>query len=121
MAQLARRFVVVADAGKLVNRLGERAPLPVEAIRFGIAATMRRIAELGGAPVLRHGTAGIPFSTDGGNFVLDCRGFAPITDPFTLSRDLRAIAGVVETGLFLELATEALVAEPDGTVTRLTV
>ena len=113
VAQLARRFVVVADASKVVDCLGERAPLPVEAVRFGLAATIRRVAEAGGAPVLRR-AAGEPFVTDNGNVVLDCAGFAPIRDPYTLERALRAIAGVVGTGLFLDMAERAIVADADG-------
>ncbi len=116
VAQLARRFVVVADRGKLVNTLGERAPLPVEVTRFGLAATTRRLAEAGGMPTLRPAADGAVFVTDGGNVILDCAGFAPIADPFTLDRTLRAIAGVVETGLFLQIATEAIVADPDGSI-----
>ncbi len=121
VAQLARRFVVVADAGKVVTVLGERAPLPVEVTRFGLAATTRRVAEAGGRPALRLGAGGEPFATDGGNLILDCAGFAPIADPFTLARTLRAIAGVIETGLFLRIATEALIAHPDGRIETLTV
>ncbi len=119
VAQLARRFVVVADASKLVTMLGERAPLPVEVARFGLAATTRRLLAAGGAPVLRLAGDGAPFVTDGGNVILDCGGFAPIHDPFTLQRDLRAIAGVFETGLFLEIADEALIADADGSVRSL--
>ncbi len=119
VAELARKFVVVADDGKLVQCLGERAKLPVEVTRFGVAATSRRVADLGGAPVLRAGANGAPFVTDGGNFVLDCGGFAPIRDPFTLQRQLRSIAGVVETGLFLQLAQSALIAGADGSVREL--
>ncbi len=99
--------------------LGSRAPLPVEVARFGLAATIRRVAEAGGAPVLRTGRDGAPFVSDGGNAILDCAGFAPIRDPFTLQRDLRAIAGVFETGLFIEIADEALIAEADGSVRSL--
>ena len=118
VAQLARRFVVVADASKVVGCLGERAPLPVEVVRFGLAATTRRIAEAGGAPVLRR-AGDAPFVTDNGNLVLDCGGFAPIRDPYTLERTLRGIAGVVGTGLFLDVAECAFIAGPDGGVTTL--
>jgi ribose 5-phosphate isomerase A len=118
VAQLARRFVIVADESKLVTVLGERAPLPVEVSAYGLAATTRRVAELGGAPVLRRAADGAAFRTDGGNAILDCPGFAPIRDPFTLQRDLRAIAGVFETGLFVAMASEALVAGADGLVRR---
>jgi ribose 5-phosphate isomerase A len=119
VAELARRFVVVADDTKLVHCLGEHAKLPVEVTRFGVRATARRIAALGGAPVLRTARDGTPFVTDGGNAVLDCGGFAPIRDPFTLQRDLHSIAGVVETGLFLNLAQSALIAGADGSVREL--
>jgi len=119
VAQLAEKFVVVADDSKLVRHLGERAPLPVEVARFGLAATTRRIAEQGGRPVLRTAAGGGTFVTDGGNVILDCSGFAPIRDPFTLERTLRCIAGVMETGLFVDMAGEALIAGADGAVRRL--
>ncbi len=119
VAEAARRFVVVADASKVVACLGERAPLPVEVVRFGHAATARRLSELGGRPVLRRDRTAAVFITDGGNVIYDCAGFAPIRDPYTLQRDLDAIAGVVETGLFLEHAERALIGEADGRVTTL--
>lgn len=115
VAESARRFVVVAEAGKLVDRLGEGFALPVEVVEFGRAATARRIAALGGAPVLRL-RDGVPARTDGGNLVLDCPGFGPIRDPFTLERQLRAIAGVVATGLFLMPVERALLGADDGSV-----
>ncbi|MBN9511738.1 MAG: ribose 5-phosphate isomerase A [Alphaproteobacteria bacterium] len=116
VAEASRRFVVIADASKVVTTLGDRAPLPVEVVRFGHAATARRIGELGGRPVLRREAGGAVFVSDGGNVIYDCAGFAPIRDPYTVQRDLRAIAGVVETGLFLERAESAIIAAPDGTI-----
>jgi ribose 5-phosphate isomerase A len=116
IAESSRRFVVVADATKVVATLGERSPLPVEVVRFGQGATARRLAELGGRPLLRRDAGGQPFVTDGGNVIFDCAGFAPIRDPFTLQRELRAIAGVVETGLFIDRAEQALIGAPDGSV-----
>ncbi len=113
VAQSAARFVVVADGSKVVETLGAHAPLPVEIVRFAHEQTIRRIAALGGGPVQRL-RDGAPFVTDGGNYVLDCAGFAPIRDPHTLDRRLRAIAGVVETGLFLEMAERAIIGEADG-------
>lgn len=110
VAQLARRFVVLADAGKVVDVLGAHAALPVEVVPYGLAATMRRIAALGGRPVLR------PSGTDNGHMLLDCGGFAPITDPTGLAARLREIAGVVESGLFTGLATDALIAGGAGPV-----
>ncbi len=116
VAQTSRRFVIVADATKKVAHLGERAPLPVEVVRYGHAATAARIAAIGGAPRLRLGRDGAPFVTDGGNHVFDCAGFAPILDPFTLERTLHTIAGVVETGLFLMRVEQVLIATEGGTI-----
>jgi ribose 5-phosphate isomerase A len=116
VAQLAKRFVIIGDASKLVTVLGERAPLPVEVVRYGHEATSFRIGRLGGAPTLRLDKAGAPVLTDGGNVIYDCAGFAPIRDPFTLQRDLKAIAGVVETGLFLTGIEQAIIGAPDGSV-----
>jgi len=120
VAEAARRFVVIADGSKLVDHLGARSPLPVEVVRFGHEATARRIADLGGRPVLRRVRGGTVFVSDGGNLFYDCSGFAPIRDPFTLQRELRAIAGVVETGLFPCHAESALIGLADGSVTTLT-
>jgi ribose 5-phosphate isomerase A len=116
VAQLARRFVIIGDESKLVATLGEHAPLPVEVVRYGQLATAHRIALLGGDPKLRLDKSGAPFLTDGGNVIYDCRGFAPIRDPFTLQRDLKAIAGVVETGLFLTGVERAIIGLADGSV-----
>ena len=116
VAEASRRFVVVADASKVVERLGSLAPLPVEVERFGHVATARRVAALGCQPKLRAGADGTPAITDGGNFLLDCSGFAPILDPFTLERSLRAIAGVIGTGLFLLPVEQAIVGADDGGV-----
>ena len=120
VAQLARRFVIIGDESKLVTSLGERAPLPVEVVRYGQLATAHRIGALGGAPKLRVDKAGDTFITDGGNVIYDCAGFAPIRDPFTLQRDLKSIAGVVETGLFPTGVERAIIGQPDGSVRVLT-
>jgi ribose 5-phosphate isomerase A len=117
--EASRRFVVVCDDGKLSERLGTRASLPVEVARFGHGATGRRLAELGGAPSLRVGDDGAPFVTDGGNLIYDCPGFRPLGDPFTLDRRLNAIAGVLAHGLFLAPVERCMVGHGDGRVTML--
>jgi ribose 5-phosphate isomerase A len=114
--QASSRFVVIGDTSKPVHVLGERAPLPVEIIRFGQASTIHRIATLGGAPKLRLKSDATPFLTDSANVIVDCAGFAPIRDPFTLQRELLAIAGVVETGLFLTGVEQAVLGADDGSV-----
>ena len=116
VAEASRRFVIVADGSKLVKRLGGLAPLPVEIERFGHLATASRVAALGCTPKLRTGADAAPVITDGGNYLLDCTGFAPILDPFTLERSLRAIAGVIGTGLFLLPVEQAIVGMDDGRV-----
>jgi ribose 5-phosphate isomerase A len=118
VAQAAHRFVVVADTSKLVDRLGAFG-LPVECVRFGHEWTGRRLADLGGTPVLRRADGGAPAVTDGGNLIQDCAGFAPILDPWALERQIASIAGVVETGLFLDMAECAFVGGSDGSVETL--
>jgi ribose 5-phosphate isomerase A len=112
----ARRNVIIVDAGKLSARLGERWPVPVEVLPFAHLATRTHLARLG-APNLRA-RDGNPFRTDAGNFIYDL-GCGPIADPRALDAALRAIPGVVETGLFIGRADVVLVARPEG-VERLT-
>ncbi|MBV8574456.1 MAG: ribose 5-phosphate isomerase A [Acetobacteraceae bacterium] len=115
VAEAARRFVVVVDASKAVSRLGERAPEPVEVVRFGHEVTARRLAALSGSPVLRAGSDGKPFITDNGNLIYDCH-TGPLADPRAFGAALKSIAGVVESGLFLEGVEQVIVGEADGSV-----
>jgi ribose 5-phosphate isomerase A len=87
-------------------------PVPVEIVPFGWQTTAERLTALGAKPVLRQAGAE-PFRTDGGNLILDCH-FGPIADPGGLEARLSATIGVVETGLFIGMASTALVAMPDG-------
>ncbi len=119
VANAARRFVVIADATKKVAILG-RFPLPVEIDRFSFALTVRAVREtlqrLGYAMAdirLRAGAAGPSFLSDGGNFILDCS-LARIADARALDAALKVIPGVVETGLFVAMADEVILAGPDG-------
>jgi ribose 5-phosphate isomerase A len=113
----ARRFVVVAETGKLVGRLGEGFRLPVEVARFAWRDTARRLAELLPGPELR--TAGdSAFLTDEGHHILDCP-IPPGTDIDALADQLRRIPGVLEHGLFIGMAEQALLGTPEGTVERL--
>lgn len=111
VARASRRLVVAVDSSKLVERLGQGA-LPVEVEPFGWQATFDQLAALAGNPVLRGGAA-TPFVSDGGHYIIDCA-FGPIADPPTLERRLIAVTGVIETGLFLNLATEVLVGTLSG-------
>jgi ribose 5-phosphate isomerase A len=102
----AKEFIVVADYTKLVNRLGEKVSVPVEIVRFGFESTIKRLKNFG-APVLRRKNNEIVI-TDNGNYIADLR-FSTDDAP-KLARDLKQIAGVVETGFFIGMATRALVA-----------
>ena len=118
VAAASRRMVVIADAGKLVDTLGAF-PLPVEVVRFGLEATRRRIARLAadagcdGHIALRQGSDLQPFVTDGGNYIFDCA-FGRIADAEALDAALKTVPGVVENGLFLGIADEAIIAGPEG-------
>ena len=110
VAAASARFLVIVDDGKLVDRLGTRTALPVEIARFGWPVVLDRLAALGGAPRLRQ--AGEPYVTDNGNFIADCA-FAAIADAGALEARLAAIPGVVESGLFVGLASAVFVGRPD--------
>jgi ribose 5-phosphate isomerase A len=113
VASAAARFVVIADGSKLVEVLG-RFPLPVEVVQFGWELTARRVSGVAGVePVLRRGAGGEPFVTDNGNYILDCR-CGEIRDPARLGRELKALAGVVESGLFVGMARLAIVGTDSG-------
>jgi ribose 5-phosphate isomerase A len=115
----ARRFVVVAETAKRVERLGERFRLPVEVVRFGWRDTRRRLSSLLPDAELRSTEDGSqPYITDEGHYILDAR-IPPGTDPADLDHALKRVPGVVEHGLFLDMAELALLGRPDGTVERL--
>ncbi len=112
VAAASDRLVIVADASKLVDRLGARAPVPVEVVAFGWETTAARLAELGAQPRLRPDGEGA-FRTDGGNLILDCA-IGLIDDAAALDRTMRAVIGVVETGLFVGMAERVLIAGAEG-------
>jgi ribose 5-phosphate isomerase A len=117
VAAASASMIVIADQSKLVETLG-KFPLPIEVNRFGLKATelaIAAVAEKHGLPpslALRRGN-GTPFVTDGGHFIVDAS-FGRIPDPRALSNDLHAVPGVVEHGLFLDLAEAAVIAGADG-------
>ena len=120
VATASGRMVVIADATKQVDTLGQY-PLPVEIVRFGFGATRNMIEVLAGDAGCRGEikqrmrSDGQPFVTDSGNFILDCA-FGRIEEPEALDEALKLIPGVVENGLFLGIADAAIVAGPDGVV-----
>jgi ribose 5-phosphate isomerase A len=112
VASAARKFIVIADSSKLVYQLG-RFPLPVEVIQMALPVVARKLDAFGLNPKLRHRPDGAKFITDEGNFILDCS-CGEITDPAKTAGDIRGIPGVVEHGLFLKMASFALIASDQG-------
>jgi ribose 5-phosphate isomerase A len=114
VAAASRRQVLLVTPEKLVDRLGARGKLPVEVLPFAAPLCRRRIAALpGGLRAAVREQAGQPLLTDNGNWILDC-GIGPLDDPAALERALRAIPGVLDTGLFLGTAALVLVEEEDA-------
>lgn len=111
VASASDRFIVIVSSDKLVERIGP--PVPLEVLRFGLPATLRRLAELGGAEVRADA-----LPTADGNVLVDFVG--KVEDPATLSSELAEVPGVVEHGLFPpDLVSEVLVGRADGSVERL--
>jgi len=109
VAQSSKMLVIIADESKLVSQLGTRSALPVEVTSFAYESTERFLRGLGCQPVLRRHPDGAVFITDNGNYIFDCR-FQGISDPPALQRKLADRAGVVESGLFLSMASLAIIA-----------
>jgi len=113
VAQASRREIIVVDESKLSRALGTRWPVPVEVVPFGWRTQSAYLESLGAQPMRRLDEDGTPFKTDQGNFILDSN-FGPISDPDQLAARLNERAGIVEHGLFLELATDVIVAGGEG-------
>lgn len=105
VASASKKLVIVADKTKKVDVLGENNhPLPIEVLPFAAPVVMHKISEMGGKPTLREGKAKVgPVITDNGNLLIDAF-FGLIHKPAELEQKLKAIPGIVETGLFMEMA-----------------
>lgn len=110
----AKRFIVIADGSKLVKSLG-KFPLPVEVIKMALPLVQHRLTALGLNPSLRHHKDGSVYLTDENNYILDCAA-GVIEDPAKTAAEIRSIVGVVEHGLFLNMASLALIASDQGVV-----
>jgi ribose 5-phosphate isomerase A len=113
VAQASERLIIVVDSSKMSERLGTLFPLPVEVTTFGWGSQVRFLEELGARVDRRENADGIAFVTDSGNYILDCD-FGPIEDPDKLGQVIESRAGIVEHGLFLDLADEVVVGRSDG-------
>jgi ribose 5-phosphate isomerase A len=109
IASASRQVVIIADSSKQVDVLG-KFPLPVEVIPFAQPLVAKRISALGSSVKLRRDAKGNAFVTDEGHHILDCS-FGQIPDPPALARKLSDMPGVVEHGLFIDLATVVLCAK----------
>jgi ribose 5-phosphate isomerase A len=117
VAQNSRQLVILIDSSKRVDVLGEKGPLPVEVATFGHEAQERFLRALGGVPKLRmKDDKSEPFVTDNGNYIYDCK-FPAIPDPDVLDLALSRRAGVIESGLFLGMASLVLVGDDRGVTT----
>ena len=112
VARATRLEIIVADQTKVVQVLGTRSPLAVEVVPFGWPTYERALRELACEPELRT-IDDEPFLTDEHNFIVDCH-FERIDDPAGLERELNLIPGVVENGLFINLAHRVFVGSPNG-------
>jgi len=111
IASASRQVVIIADSSKQVAVLG-KFPLPVEVIPFAQALVAKKIAALGAIVKLRQDAKGDTFISDEGHHIMDCN-FGQIPDPPALARKLSDMPGVVEHGLFIDLATMVLLAKGD--------
>lgn len=116
IAAASKRMIVIADEAKKVRTLGAFG-LPVEVVRFGWEMTLRKLEGTGSKPVLRK-EGDYPFLTDNGNYIIDCA-YGELPDPASLDALLHRIPGVVETGLFVQMAHTVIIGKADGTTTTL--
>lgn len=114
VASAAQRLVIVVDESKLVEQLCERAPVPIEVVTFAWSTHIGFLKDLGGDARLRTNSAGDAFVTDGGHYIIDCAFPEGLSDPWRLEMELQQRPGVVESGLFLDMAESAVVAAHDG-------
>jgi len=115
VAASAKLFVVVVDERKLVETLGGGVPVPVEVLPFAVPLVMRRLGELGLKAAVRTAGKGKvgPVITDNGNVILDIKVDA-VEEPAKLDKQLKQIPGVIETGLFVDMADIVYVGGREG-------
>ncbi len=117
VACASARLVIVADASKLVERLGVKMALPVEVAPFGWTTHLDFLREAGARPELRL-AGGRPVVTDGGNYLIDCWFEGGIPDPVGIATTFKSRVGIIETGLFIGMADDAVIADEKGVRVR---
>ncbi|GIP18066.1 ribose-5-phosphate isomerase A [Paenibacillus montaniterrae] len=113
VAAASKQLTIVVDEHKVVRQLGKFA-LPVEIVKFGYEATIRKLFQLGCEPILRA-RDGELYVTDNGNYIVDCS-FNQIAAPVELHRELNLIPGVVDNGLFVGMTKKVIVGYDNGDV-----
>jgi ribose 5-phosphate isomerase A len=115
VASCAKRLIIIGDITKQVTQLGSKTPLPIEVIPFAITPVSRRLEALGASVQVRQLSNQV-YLTDNGNMILDCSFPNGIADPEQVHTSIRGIVGVVETGLFLNMAEQAIIGGPSGVI-----
>jgi ribose 5-phosphate isomerase A len=115
IASNSKRFIVIVDDSKLVKTLG-KFPLPIEIVPFAAELTIKKLEQLGCRTAVRRTTDQSIYITDNGNWIVDCY-FNEITNPRALGERIIAIPGVVEHGIFVQMANAIVVGHADGTTT----
>jgi ribose 5-phosphate isomerase A len=114
LASASKRYTIMVDGRKLVDKLGSSKPVPVEVLPFAAPAVKRRLKRIFGRVEFREGSGKVgPTITDNGNFLLDVY-TGPLENPWETERQIKGIPGVVEVGLFIEMAHEVYVGFKDG-------
>ncbi|MGH9826476.1 MAG: ribose-5-phosphate isomerase RpiA, partial [Blastocatellia bacterium] len=116
VALASDREIIIVDELKLVPRLGQSHPVPVEVLTFGWCLAKRALTDMNGNPRLRM-TGDVPFVSDNGNYIFDCE-FGPIGDPPFLEKEIKQIPGVVDSGLFIGLADTLIVGSENGVLVK---
>jgi len=117
VAAASGRFAVIVDRSKWVTTLTEGGLVPVEVVPFGWSRTKVELEDLGATATLRArpDEPDHPYITDGGHLILDCR-FDDLSDPVEIAARMKALVGVVDHGIFIGMATMAIIGSPDGHV-----
>ena len=119
VASCSKKVIIIIDETKLTENLGEKQPIPIEVLPFALEPVSIKIQKLNGTPKLREGKGKIgPVITDNGNYIIDAF-FAQIKDPEKLNEEIKLIPGVIETGLFINLADLIYIGRRDGTIIKL--
>ena len=120
VASNAEKFIVIVDWRKISTRLGEnwKKGVPIEVVPMASVPLIKKLNSIGGKCNLREGRSKLgPIITDNGNFIVDVV-FGEINDPQKLESDLKALTGVVDSGLFTNMVHEVYIGEKDGSVRK---